>query len=449
MADDTTDPIARLSAADPAQEAPAPDLDAIRSRAREQSQVVPMRSRRTAITVGAVAAGVALLAGTALGGVALGRMTAPDAPVAASGEDSLPVVGGASPSIPVIAGQPPVNTGTPMSAPGGAGTEAAIADKAMIYPGYGVSIIPGDGLPDESTTAPGYRLDSADIDQRALARQLAEAFGVAGDPAKQDYGWTVGGVDGSGPSIWIGDDAMVSWSYSDPTRDPWSCGAVPEPAPAAGSAGAVPGRSEACEPSVAPIGQRDAVRQARKVLASLGVSDKPVDGIDVEWESGGDDYTTWVTAWQRVEGQRTQLAWSFTFAGEDIAWANGFAAGLERIPAYPVVGARTAVLRSADPRFASFGPTPLDGGITVPMAADTSVSSDGAPRAPQGNPRLVQVWWDPMIATGAELSLAQYWQPDGTLLILPAYRVTTADDRGTWALIAVSQSAVDFVKPID
>jgi hypothetical protein len=170
----------------------------------------------------------------------------------------------------------------------------------------------------------------------------------------------------------------------------------------------------------------------------------------VEWESGSDEYTTWVTAWQRVEGQRTQLAWSFTFTGEDIAWANGFAAGLERIPAYPVVGAHTAVVRSADPRFASFGPTPLDGSIVTPMAAaDTSVSSDSAPRAPRGNPRLVQVWWDPAVATGAELSLAQYWQPDGTLLILPAYRITTADDRGTWAVIAVSQSAVDFVKPTD
>ena len=159
-----------------------------------------------------------------------------------------------------------------------------------------------------------------------------------------------------------------------------------------------------------------------------------------------------MTAWQRVDGQRTQLSWSFTFAGETVAWANGFAAGLEQVPSYPIVGARTAVTRTSDPRFTAFGPTPLDYGIAVPMAEardDATASSDvsASPSVPQGDPRRVQVWWDPMTATGAELSLAQYWQPDGTLLILPAYRVTTADDRGTWAIIAVAQTAVEFVAP--
>ncbi len=447
MADDTRDPLARLQGADPALGAPEPDREAIAARAQDRSAIVPLRRRRTAITVGAVAAGVALLAGTGLAGVALGRMTAPDVVAAPAAEDSLPVVGGASPPIPVVAGQGPGSRPTPMSGPG---AETAMTDQAMIYPGFGVSMVPGDGLPDDPATAPGYRLDGTTVDQRALARQLASALDVSGSPVKQDYGWTVGATDGSGPSIWVGDDATVSWSFSDPTRDPWSCGAVPEPAPADGGAGSAPGgRPESCDPTLEPIAERDAVRLARKVLASLGVSDKPVDGIDVEWESGSDDYTTWVTAWQRVEGQRTQMSWGFTFAGDSIAWANGFAAGLEQVTPYPVVGARTAVLRSSDPRYTAFGPTPLDGGIAVPMAAsaDTPVSSDESPRAPQSSPRLVQVWWDPVVATGAELSLAQYWQPDGTLLILPAYRVTTADDRGTWAIIAVSGAAVDFVKP--
>ena len=192
------------------------------------------------------------------------------------------------------------------------------------------------------------------------------------------------------------------------------------------------------------------MRQARRILSSLGVTGGSVDGVDIEWESGSDDYTTWVTAWQRVDGQRTQLSWSFTFAGKDVAWANGFAAGLVQVPSYPIVGALTAVTRSSDPRFASFGPTPLDFGGVVPMAEardDASVSSDQAADVPQGDPRRVQVWWDPATATGAELTLAQYWQPDGTLLILPAYRVTTADDRGAWAIIAVAQTAVEFVAP--
>lgn len=458
MADDTRpDPLEALRGVDPAEGAPAPDLDAIRARAADRSTVVPMRSRRTAVAIGAVAAGVVLLAGTALAGVAVGRVTAPEPEIVAApvAEDELPVVGAASPPIPVVAGAQPM--------PGPVGPESATmaADKAMaIWPGYAVSLVPGPDLTDAPGTAAGYRLDSTGVDLEALARQLGAAFGVPGDPSKQDYGWMIGSADGTGPSVWVGEDATVSWSYSDPTKDPWSCGVVATPEPADGSGTSSSGAEpEACTPEVAPIPERDAVRSARKILATLGVSDTTVDGVDIEWESGSDDYTTWVTAWQRVDGQRTQLSWSFTFAGEDVAWANGFAAGLEQVPSYPIVGARTAVIRSSDPRFASFGPTPLDYGGVVPMAearddavtssASGSGTATASPRAPQGDPRRVQVWWDPATATGAELTLAQYWQPDGTLLILPAYRVTTADDRGTWALIAVAPTAVEFVAPTE
>jgi len=456
--DQTPDPLSRLQGADPAEGAPELDIEAIRARAQSQATVVPLARRRTPLVVGAVAAGIAVLAGVGLAGAAVGRLTAPEPPLAAAPlpEDVLPVVGDASPPIPVVAGQP--GSGA-MSAPsaGGAAADVAMSAEKAIYPGYGASMVAGPELLDQRGVAPGYRLDNSGVDAQALARQLASAFGVDGAPVRQDYGWSVGSADGSGPSIWVGDDATVSWSFSDPTQDPWSCGVGREPSPAdqqiepgsgeATSPGATP---EACTPEVPPIGERDAVRQARKILATLGVSDQSVDGVDVEWETGGDDYTTWATAWQRVEGQRTQLSWSFTFAGEDVAWANGFAAGLEQIPAYPIVGARTAVTRASDPRFSAFGPTPLDFGIAVPMAEardDAAVSSDEAPSVPRGDPQRVQVWWDPMVAVGAELSLAQYWQPDGTLLILPAYRVTTADDRGTWAIIAVAETAVDFIAP--
>jgi hypothetical protein len=278
MADDTLDPIAQLHDADPAQGAPEPDLDAIRTRAVQQSTVVPMRRRRTAVTVGAVAASVALLAGVALAGVAVGRVSAPSSDVVAAppAEESLPVVGTASPPIPVVAGQSAANApmGSPESMSAAAG--APMADKAMIYPGYGTSMLPGPDLTDEPGTAPGYRLDAEGIDLEALARQLGAAFGIPGEPTKQDYGWVVGSVDGTGPAIWIGEDATVSWSFSDPTINPWDCGvtAEPQPAPADGSAstssGSEPGAPEACKPDVAPISERDAGRQARKILASLG-----------------------------------------------------------------------------------------------------------------------------------------------------------------------------------
>ncbi|MGA1595359.1 MAG: hypothetical protein ACO4AG_01850 [Candidatus Nanopelagicales bacterium] len=451
MADDTHDPMSDLRGADPAQGAPEPDIAAIRARAAEQAAVVPIRGRRTAVAVGAIAAGVAVLAGVGLAGAAVGRLTAPAPEVVAApvADDALPVVGDASPPIPVVAGQPnagPAASGAEMGA-------MASADKAMaIYPGYGAAIVAGPDLVDEPGTAAGYRLDSATVDLQALARQLGTAFGIDEQPVKQEYGWTVGSTDGSGPSIWVGDDATVSWSFADPNQDPWSCGVTPEPAPADAAQTSPAGDREACVPEVAPIGQREALREARKILGTLGVAEQSVDGVDIEWETGGDDYTTWATAWQRVDGQRTQLSWSFTFTGEQVAWANGFAAGLEQVPSYPIVGARTAVTRSSEPKFSAFGPTPLDYGVVMPMAEardEASASTSGTEQAPVGDPRRVQVWWDPMVAVSAERALAQYWQPDGTLLILPAYRVTTADDRGTWAIIAVAETAIDFVAPTE
>ena len=49
-----------------------------------------------------------------------------------------------------------------------------------------------------------------------------------------------------------------------------------------------------------------------------------------------------------------------------------------------------------------------------------------------------------MTADSADLGVAQYWQPDGSLLILPAY-VITASDGSRWSVLAIDGSYVDFV----
>ena len=59
----------------------------------------------------------------------------------------------------------------------------------------------------------------------------------------------------------------------------------------------------------------------------------------------------------------------------------------------------------------------------------------------KGKPALVagvQV----LTADRAELGLAQFWQPDGSLLILPSYVITTNDDR-KWTLLAVTNAYID------
>lgn len=488
MSSPRPDAEARLSGADPAVGAPDPDIERIRSRVMASTQVVPLeharRRHRGLLVAGSIAAGVVLLAGVALSGAAVGRVTAPSGEVVAASADTgetIPVVGGgSSPQLPTV-------QGAPAPAPGPAGGAATSEAKSMVYPGYGAFLEPDASLADDSGTAPGYRFDGSEVDHRALAAQLAKALGVPGKPRNMDGAWMVGPEDYSAPVIWVAEDGMVSWSYTDPTQNPWACaepapgGATPEPAPApdeaqpmapaesdtsvSGSAGGStstdPGVPEQCSAPTKAMPEREALRAAREILTAIGVTESGPQGVDVEWETGSDGVTTWATAWQRVDGSRTQLSWNFTFGEKDPIWASGFAAGLEQIPGYPIVGARTAVERSQSLRWTSFGPTPLDFGGVVPMAearsgsvassdvATSSSVSGGAPAqdVPEGVPGKVQVWWDPVTVIGAEPTLVQYWQPDGSLLLLPAYRLATADDRGTWAVIAVADSAIDWIAP--
>ena len=500
---DPQDPQARLAAADPAASAPDPDIAAIRARVLSNSgadpgagpaaetgaadNVVPLRRRRWPIVAGAVAAGVCVLAGTAVAGAAVGRSTAPQSGTVTAAapvpQDALPAIGTApvSPNMPAVAGgapapgAPSAEVGAPQAAAGAPVTADA---KSSVYPGGGWGSVfePVPDLPDEAGTARGYRLDGSDVDPRALAAKLASAFGVKGKPKSMEGSWMVGPEDYSSATIWVSEDGMVSWSYSDPTQNPWECGAVgggvatPEPAPAepgvaeprtdmgaatttddatssGDAASTEPAPPESCEPKDAPMSERDALAKARELLGAVGVTDDEAAGIDIEWETGTDGYTTWVTAWQRVEGNRTQLSWSVTFGPKEPLWANGFAAGLVPVEDYPIVGAKTAVERSQQVRWMTFGPTLIDGGMVVPMAEDAATTSDTATAATPrvSSPGMVEVWMSPVTVTGAEPTLVQYWQPDGTMLLLPAYRLSTADDRGTWAVIAVADSAVTFV----
>ena len=149
---------------------------------------------------------------------------------------------------------------------------------------------------------------------------------------------------------------------------------------------------------------------------------------------------TRVTAWQKVNGARTQLSWTVGLgrAGSVVS-ASGFAAGLVEIPGYPVVGAATAVRRASLPTWAVLGPRALD---AAPQSAAPTPSTRPTLNA-SGRPAL-RVPVSDVVVTGAELALAQFWQPDGDLLILPAYRLT-GDDGSQWSLIAVTGNDVSFI----
>lgn len=476
MVNHNDDAVHRLRDADPARD--VPDLDVVRMKLRlraqgDAAQGAPERTRWL-VAVG-VAASILMVAGSGAAGIALGRSsassTAEEGTTTALEQVAAPVNAGG-----------PVSRGQDLAAGGGVAAPSMSKEMAM-YPFTAGGLVASPELEDTPGRAAGYRISGQGVDREALAKQLASTLGLAGSPVRQDYGWVVGSTDGIGPSLWVSDDATVSWSFSNPQASPWTCAADPsststsatpgsqDPASAdvsvgstgASSPGFNPGPPDSCEPAAPPMRVQEAQSRAEAIVKSLGVTADAGPAVGIEWESGSDAYTTWVTGWHLVEGQRTQLSWSFTFSDRELAWASGVSASVVKLADFPVLGARSAVERSSDPRFAAFGPMPsYDGGV-IPMA-EARAGNDVAPAvgsaasgSTQGTPATdtraegtrVRVWWDPAVATSATPALSQYWEPEGTLLMLPAYRLETADDRGVWTVISVDSTFVDFVSSQD
>ena len=384
--------------------------------------------RRALIAGGCVVA----LGAVAVGGALVGRATTPQAQSA--------------PSVSEPANEP---GSIPMGMSNGSGPQAEdtkVASSSMIWPGFNTVFTPGKGLPNKSGTASGYTVDDTGIDRAALAAELAGIFGVAGEPVKNDYGWSVGPTDGSTPTIYVNDDSSASWSYSNPSAygNP-----IPMPADAAvssdmsgSSSGAVAG-SEGSAPTVSPApSKKDAQAWATDILTRLGV---PLDQVD--WQFDVYDPFTTATAWLTIKGERTQLQWSVTFFGEgEIASAYGFAAGLVEIPGYAIIGVKDAIARLSQPGWSALQPSMISNGDVTIAYEDQPATQPTMPPNPTylGRPAL-GVTITVATITKSELGLAQYWQPDGTILLLPAYLISDKDDH-QWSMLAVDDAYVAFTQ---
>jgi hypothetical protein len=361
----------------------------------EQPTDEPESRRRSRWTLPVAVVGIALLVcGAAVGGVLYGRASAPGPDIVVTAE---PVVEESAAVEPMPVGTMPE---LPLpQAPGATGSETPSGDPAPAI------LTAAPGLTDTPAVANGYRLVNAGISGAQVAGVLAPAFGVAGTPVAEDGAWVVGTT--GGPVLTVVDDPLFSWPFED-------AGAL-----------AAPAFGEQLEPATA-------IELASALLGSIGV-----DVASVDWQVDRYAGRTAVTAWQVVGGQRTELGWQVGFdpSGE-VVQASGFSAGLEEVPGYPVIGAASAIARAATLPWSLIGASPA-------RAPEEAASPSASPLTPLTRPGI-SVPVTAVTVTAATLGLAQYWQPDGGMLMLPSYTLI-GDDGSRWSLLAVDEPYVQFV----
>lgn len=354
----------------------------------------PTPARRSAWATTLTVTGIVLIA-AAVGaaGVVVGRMTAPSPGVVVSTQDVVEE-DAVSPLMPVGP--------LPVPAPGTLIVTTARVPSST----WPVVLTAVEPLPDDTATAPGYRLVNRGISGAQVASIVASTFGATGSVTTTDTGWEVG-AEGA-PCVVVVNDPLFSWTYEDTAALATTTVGTELPAV-------------------------EAISLTTDTLTGIGV-----DISSVEYEVGLQDGRTVVSAWQVVGGQRTQLGWRFVFDSDGtILAASGFSSGFEAVPDYPVVGAATAVTRSQQSPWTALPASPITGPTdgSAPTTAP-SPSSTGGPTVDLPLSRVDVV--------SAELGLAQYWQPDGSILLLPSYILTGADG-STWSLLAVAEPAVSFV----
>jgi hypothetical protein len=248
------------------------------------------------------------------------------------------------------------------AAPGG-----AVTSDMMIAPVPWVTeFVVGDGMPPLPTNQIGYVFDSAVTVSVKQVEQLASALGVDGAVTRIDEGYgvsyRVGPDDGSAPSVWVFEDAQLSWNYN----SPWNEDIVRSTC--AVSIDSEGNESTDCDEPEPPVGvpsESEAERRARDLLVALGAN---LDGL--VFETWADDWFASVSASRRLDIGGDVQFWNFGFGAEGVLQhASGNLASPDQVGPYPLVDLDTAVARLGDSWFGG------SGGI----ATDIAVTAVGAP----------------------------------------------------------------------
>lgn len=461
-----------LRDSDPAPGAPDADLARIRARVLFRMNAVPRpqeepvskswRFSSRLMPVAAAACALALVGAGAIGYAAgVGNQTPPP-PVAAGGS-------GAVGSGPAPLAKPSVPQGQAL----GVGEQApnrAMSDAA-IWGGFGRTVYVADwgtAIPTPTDVAEAFTYVPLVADEgKEVLLALAKSLGLDGRAEQSGNTWSILSNDGA-QSLSLNGDAMTTFYFNDSSY--WAaCNAPVEPLPAPDAAtgeeaggsspGVAPGAPVCSEPKVTAT-REGALETAERVMVAAGLSPD-----DFRW-----DVQTWdgspvqVTAYPIGQLSNYGSAWSFTFyKNEKPAYAGGSLARLASLGEYPIVGLDEAVQRLNDPRFG-----PLYAGMwAYPARAEAGVVSKGSPAtdstsssvssgdvavsppveefaprpASPGSPFMWPV--QSVTLTSASLELVQHWQADGSVVLVPAYLMKSADGAEVQVL-AVADTALDM-----
>lgn len=450
---DEHEAVARMRAADPAAHA-EPDAERLahRTAVHRGDELAARRERRAPrwAAVAAVTAGALVVGGAGFG---LGRGTA-DSPVQADGAATTAESEGL--------GSPEIMMGEER-ADGGMATDMAFA------PGYGGrTTFTAQGVSDQAGTAPAWAFDGASTLNAETAARVADLFGAEGEP-RQEGGWVVGPVDGSGPSLQIGNDGAATVWFYDPALDALVSGSsspVPLPEPAGpvddgepGEGGGTTGSSGAADSpavrtlpapaapqedgtdAVEPEGQAPdgAAGVLYETLAALGIdADSAEYETQEHWSGAAVDS---VMAYQLAGGLRTGMSWSAEIVDGEVYTFGGPLAPLVELGEYDVVSPAEAVARLGDPRFGGAEVWRED--MVSIMPADPERDWNAPPGPPPAAGSSIPWPVTDVTITAAEPALIDHWTADGATLLLPGYELSDAQGR-TWRVLAVADHHLAF-----
>lgn len=357
------------------------------------------------------------------------------------------------------------------------------AGRDAMYGWGGVLLVPSETMTNTAGRASAYAFAAEGVDRERVTATLARAVGVDGAVHVDDSG-AASVQSGDGGYVWVGTDSLASFSASSQARSPWNCAAStpgaaePQPMPerdtdasstasvgvatsnsgtaplptSAGESAAVPPKGEPdkmaeyCTEGGELPSKADATRTVTSLFAKLGL-----DTAEAKFVTTVSAYSISVAAYPVVDGQRIANAWVGEVSAEGVFSVSGYSARIEKIGEYDTIGARDAVLRSADPRWSALGPVQVGQGQVYPLYGRDAVSSTVEPATTQPVSEVRTVDGVPVIAAQynqatvdePSAGLRQHWLGDGRLVLLPTWECVS-EDGAVWSVLAIADRYVEL-----